>query len=309
MFSSSIRRGKWYAPIEREANPNGWLSDKEKQSDFVCLWGFKDVIKHKILSLLFFINEWFIFQEWLIYFGLAKFVELEGEYYLDLVKVFYANLSVDNRRILSRVKVLDICIDEVVWKTFAGFHQLESSLIKVGGLKRDERLCAFMIARIILSRGGNHAQLTTKDVNLLHALCVKVPTNWISVVSDHMTKITKQQVYHLPYVVFINRILRHHGVDVSNEVTLGCSKKNTIEKLALHHMGLRKDEKEIEKYVVDQFKKQDVKLSKLQKYLSNLHRKLDRALKINESSGTSKDETDDDDNKTNEDYIDISDSE
>lgn len=79
-------------------------------SDFACFWGFKEVIKHKSLSLLFFCNEGFIFQEWLIYSGLAKFVELEGDFYPDLVKVFYANIRVQDSCILSRVKGVDICI-------------------------------------------------------------------------------------------------------------------------------------------------------------------------------------------------------
>lgn len=117
-------------------------------------------------------------------------------------------------------------------------------------------------------------------------------------------------------------------------MTLGCSKKNRIKKLALHHMGLRKDEKcwslkdehvpvmeevepisvdksnycfkpqfEFEKFVVEQFKKQDVKLSKVQKSLSDLHRKLDRALKINAFGGTPEDDSVNEEDKTNEDFI------
>lgn len=179
-----------------------------------------------------------------------------------------------------------------------------------------------MIAWILLPKGGNHAQLTIEDVYLLHALRAKIPTDWTYVVGDHITKITRQQVYHLPYVVFISRLLRHHGLNVSNEVTLSCSKKNMIEKLSLHHIGLRRDEKEwsfkdehlpeveevepigvdkskyhfkpqseFEKFVVDKFKGQDDKLSKLQKSLSSMHRKLDYALKISAFGGTSEDES------------------
>lgn len=58
----------------------------------------------------------------------------------------------------------------------------------------------FCVAWIILPRGGNHAQLTTKDVYLTHALRSKIQTDWIAVVSDHMIKILKQQIHHLPYV-------------------------------------------------------------------------------------------------------------
>ncbi|WVZ20067.1 hypothetical protein V8G54_007389 [Vigna mungo] len=103
----------------------------------------------------------------------------------------------------------------------------------------------------------------------------------------------------------------------SNEVTLGCSKKNLIKKLALYHMGLRKDEKdwsfkdehvleveEVEpigvdksKFVVDQFKKQDDNISKLQESLSGLRRKLDYALRINAFGGTSEDDTTNEEDK------------
>lgn len=36
--------------------------------------------------------------------------------------------------------------------------------------------------------------------------------------------------------------MRHYFIDLTDEVTLSCSKKNLIEKLALHHIGLRKSE-------------------------------------------------------------------
>ncbi|WVZ22500.1 hypothetical protein V8G54_001044 [Vigna mungo] len=175
MASSSSRRGKRVTPIERHASPSGCISDEEKQSNFICFLEFKEVIRHKFLSLLFFHNEGFMFQEWLIYQGLAKLIEMDGDYYP------------------------------------------------------------------YLARSGNHVQLTTEDVFLLHALRAKLPTNWISIISDHMAKITKQKVYHLPYPIFISKVLRHHDIDFTNEVSLGCSKKSMIEKLALHHMGFRKN--------------------------------------------------------------------
>ncbi|KOM25834.1 hypothetical protein LR48_Vigan197s000300 [Vigna angularis] len=93
MASSSSQRGKLLATVEMKENPEGWFSDEEKRKDFVCFWGFKEVISHKYLSIQFFRTEGFMFQEWLVYSGLSKFVELEGEYYPNLVKVFYANIK------------------------------------------------------------------------------------------------------------------------------------------------------------------------------------------------------------------------
>ncbi|KOM26692.1 hypothetical protein LR48_Vigan304s003900 [Vigna angularis] len=186
----------------------------------------------------------------------------------------------------------------------------EFTLFRVGGLRRDELLCAFVIAWIMLPRGGNHAQLTIEDVFLFHALRAKVPINWISVIRDQMTKITRQ-------------------------------KKSMIEKLVLHHMGLRKDEKcwsfkeehihvmeeveplrvdkssycfkpqsEFEKFMMEMFKKQDIKLSRVQKSLSGLHRQLNCALKINAFGGTSEDDSKNEKEvQIDEDCIKISDSE
>ncbi|KOM56172.1 hypothetical protein LR48_Vigan10g206400 [Vigna angularis] len=122
MAYSSSRRGKRLAPTERKANPEGWFSDEEKRKDFVCFWGFKEVIRHNCLSILFFRTEGFIFQEWLVYYDLSKFVELEGDYYFNLVKVFYPNIRVAGNNILSRVKGVNIRVDEAISKIVAGFH-------------------------------------------------------------------------------------------------------------------------------------------------------------------------------------------
>lgn len=55
-----------------------------------------------------------------------------------------------------------------------------------------------------------------------------------------MVKVARQNEYYLPYVVFISRVLTFHDIDIINEVTISCNKKNVIEKLFLDHMGLRK---------------------------------------------------------------------
>lgn len=42
---------------------------------------------------------------------------------------------------------------------------------------RDFTLCAFVIVLILLPRGGNHAQLITEDVYLIHALKGRIQTD------------------------------------------------------------------------------------------------------------------------------------
>ncbi|KOM34795.1 hypothetical protein LR48_Vigan02g094500 [Vigna angularis] len=70
----------------READPFGWFSDDDQRTDFICQWGYKEVIRHKCLSISFFRSEGFLFQEWLEKAGLTKFIELQGDWYPNLMK-------------------------------------------------------------------------------------------------------------------------------------------------------------------------------------------------------------------------------
>ncbi|KOM55899.1 hypothetical protein LR48_Vigan10g179100 [Vigna angularis] len=115
-------------------------------------------------------------------------------------------------------------------------------LFFIDHLSKDERLCASAITWILLPRSEDQSILTTEDVYLLHALRTKIQTTWAFVIGDHMIKVTRQNEYHLLYVVLISRVLRFHGVDVTNEMTIGCTKTNVTEKLFLDHMGLRRNE-------------------------------------------------------------------
>ncbi|BAT82061.1 hypothetical protein VIGAN_03200500 [Vigna angularis var. angularis] len=156
---------------------------------------------------------------------------MSGDWYPDLIKVFYANLRVENGIICSRVKGVNNKLDEGISSMIVGFklggHKSHLSvlvinklaiykaclrnpdeprdftLFNVGGLKRDDRLCAFVIAWILLPRGGNHAQLTIEDVYLLHALKGRLETDWTVVVCDHMVKISKQNMANLRYAAFL----------------------------------------------------------------------------------------------------------
>lgn len=76
----------------------------------------------------------------------------------------------------------------------------------------------------------------------LVGLVMKKHTPTTAAVCDHMVKVSKQNMVILPYAVFLSKVMRHYFIDLTDEVTLSCSKKNLIEKLALHHMGLRKSE-------------------------------------------------------------------
>ncbi|KOM48468.1 hypothetical protein LR48_Vigan07g217200 [Vigna angularis] len=274
-------------------------------------------------------KEGFLFQEWLVYQGLAQFVGMLRDWYPDLVKVFYANMRDENGIIYSR----DCLRNPDEPKDF--------TLFKARGMKRDERLCAFVIAWILLPRSGNHAQLTTEDVYLIHALKGRIQTDWTVAVSAHMIKVSKQRIDSLPYTVFLSKVMRNHFIDLTNEVTISCNKKNLIGKLALHQMGLRKKENgwsfkdehmsvvdeveplkvdkseskytfkpktKFEKYMVNQMKLHSAKLSKIEKYLTRVHKKLDYGFDNDNIFGnTSKEEEIDEDDQAKEEFIDIPD--
>ncbi|KOM51385.1 hypothetical protein LR48_Vigan09g004400 [Vigna angularis] len=54
-----------------------------------------------------------------------------------------------------------------------------------------------------------------------------------------MLKVTRLEASSLPYVVFISKVLHHFHVDCVEESCETCGKRNHVEKIALHHMGLK----------------------------------------------------------------------
>ncbi|KOM57415.1 hypothetical protein LR48_Vigan11g044800 [Vigna angularis] len=267
MAASSSRPRKRYASSRREANPFGWFSDDDQHTDFICQWGYKEVIRHKCLSISFFRSEGFLFQEWLKKAGLTKFVELQGDCYPNLVKVFYSNLKKKGNCLTSRVKG-KISIDYSIWKYVAGFQQeglnahqgirgfyktdIYNNFLKnpdmvgkyesfdIKNLRKEECLCACMITWILLPRGEDRSILNCEDVYLLYALQTSAQTYWSLVISDYMLKFAKQKEYHLPYGVFISKILRMQNVDITHERKICCNKQNVLEELFLDSVGFRK---------------------------------------------------------------------
>ncbi|WVZ02792.1 hypothetical protein V8G54_023598, partial [Vigna mungo] len=105
--------------------------------------------------------------------------------YLDLVKVFYANVKVVNEIITSRVKRVDIKLDDEIWTSIVGFRlggeksykdfprlnklrifqtclrypnePKDYTLFKVGGMKRDDRLLTFVLMWILILGGRSHS--------------------------------------------------------------------------------------------------------------------------------------------------------
>jgi len=85
-------------------------------------------------------------------------------------------------------------------------------------MKKDERVLAFIIAWILVPRNGNHAQLTTEDVFLIHAFKSNILIDWSEVVYDTMQKPIKLPNYPLPYV-FWCKVFEHYKIDFSGEAS------------------------------------------------------------------------------------------
>ncbi|KOM55600.1 hypothetical protein LR48_Vigan10g149200 [Vigna angularis] len=193
---------------------------------------------------------------------------MTGDCYPDLVQVFYHNLKVVDGVMCSRVKGVDIKIDDEIWLSFTGLkaegfmsHERNSKLnqwtnkkkiykeylrsptrLKVykpyllDGLKMEEKMCAFVLTWVILPRRCLRDRLATTDLFLVHAIKTRIPTNWVAVMSEHMI----EHGHILPYGVFISRVLKHHQVDLTGEKKIRCTESNKIGKAALKHNGLKK---------------------------------------------------------------------
>lgn len=103
----------------------------------------------------------------------------------------------------------------------------------------DDRLCAFVIAWILLLRGRNNAQLTIEDIYIIHVLKENIQIDWDAANLDNMIKVTRLNVDSLPYAVFISKVLQRYNVDFAEETHESYGKRNLVDKNALHHMGLR----------------------------------------------------------------------
>ncbi|QCD93436.1 hypothetical protein DEO72_LG5g1511 [Vigna unguiculata] len=223
----------------RPTNLDGWISDDEQHDIF--------------------------FQEHFAYQSLEKILQLQGIYYPNLLRVFYANARENNGMVVSRVKGVNIILDNTFWTTVAGFQlggekshvgspnlrkmEIYKSLLrnpssakkcnfyKTGGMKRDDRVMAFIIGWILAPRAGNHGQLLTEDIFLMHAINSRVKINWSALVCDTIIKTTKLQMYPLPYALFLSRVFEYYNLDLADEVSVPLTHSNFIELNALHHMG------------------------------------------------------------------------
>ena len=132
---------------------------------------------------------------------LKQFLEMTGNVYPDLVKVFYTNLTLDGKNIVSYVKGIKIKVTNNVWysglKVGKGntngiqeFNKIQyyRSCVRnpsqsvnrfhVGNLNLTPRLIAYIIEWKLIPRVTNHAVLHEEDLILLYYIMNLIKVNW-----------------------------------------------------------------------------------------------------------------------------------
>ncbi|KOM37322.1 hypothetical protein LR48_Vigan03g070300 [Vigna angularis] len=259
----------------RNVDLSRWISDEETRLEFLRWTKFKHIVPHKYLNLDLFEKEGFHFHECIETQGLSTLVQMKGDWYPDLVRVFYNNMRNIDGVLHSRVKGVNVQIDNDVWFQVAGlkaeelFSHLRYSetnrwlkrkdmysnwlrfpgrytierLYMHEGLNKEEKIIIHILARVILPARPVQDRMTTEDVFLLYASKNDVPTNWVELIKDHMIDAGTKHARHLPYVVFISKILTFQGVDVSGEKKCSCNYSNMINRNTLTSIGLVKTTK------------------------------------------------------------------
>ena len=158
--------------------------------------------------------------------SLIKFLEMKGNIYPDLVRVFYTNLKFEGNNLVSHVKGVEMEITHQVWVGVVGlkfsglrinkgnlgvvedFNKIQyyKSCLKnqhaqvrtcsVGGLKLDEGLLALVVTWILTPRGSNHSLLTMEDLVYIFCIMKKIKINWIHIIKEHMQKAMRLSDYH-----------------------------------------------------------------------------------------------------------------
>ena len=202
--------------------------------------------------------------------SLRKFLEMKGNIYPDLIRVFYTNLKFEGNNLVSHVKGVNMEITYDVWIVVAGLKyvglrikkgnlgvvedfnkvQYYKSCLKnqnaqvrtcsVGGLKLDERLLALIVTWILTPRGSNHSVLIEEDLVYIYCIMKKIIINWIHIIKDHVQKAMRLSDYHYPYAVLISKFLLYFEVNLEDESSELVKSTQEMNNGSLSKMGFTK---------------------------------------------------------------------
>ena len=164
---------------------------------------------------------------------LKNFLEMTGNVYPDLMKMFYSNLVQDGKNLVSHVKGVKLKITREIWSNVGGikysgmkvskgntagiqgFNKMQSyrscvrnpaepvARFHAGNLTLIPRLLAYIIVWLLTPRGSNHATLHEEDLILLYCIMNQLKVNWVSTMVEHMLKSTRLPDYRFPYAIFV----------------------------------------------------------------------------------------------------------
>ncbi|KOM51854.1 hypothetical protein LR48_Vigan09g051300 [Vigna angularis] len=187
----------------RDATIEGWLSDEQDQQSFSQFWKERKLIKQKFIDLAWYTSYNFSFPNLIIKQGVQHIMELRGRYYPDLVRIFYFNLKVRDGVFQTRVKGVDIVLDNDIWTIVAKVPVLENSQIIPNDFAQFNKIAVYQLflrnprqhnARLFLAGG------LEMEERLLHYLIAK-----------------RLDVAPLPYPLLVSQICEYKGVYVTNE--------------------------------------------------------------------------------------------
>ena len=143
---------------------------------------------------------------------------MQGTYYPDLVRAFYFNYKFRDGVGFTKVKGVDIILDDDIWENVAQFpiHDGTSPILTTGiewfnrifayrsfmrrqdqeigrqllagPLKIDERLLHYLLVWILCPRGTNLAQCSEANLMIIYAMLNHIPIYWPSIILDTMLK-------------------------------------------------------------------------------------------------------------------------
>ncbi|KAJ1441983.1 hypothetical protein SESBI_01193 [Sesbania bispinosa] len=161
------------------------------------------LVKPRLMNLDFFHSNGFEFQNLIKYQGLKHFVSIECNYLVELVKVFYYNMTIANEDLLSEVKNVKIRVRASDWLAIAG--------LKYEGEK-------FATTKIRSWENYNRIEaVREEDIFVLWAIKERTLLNWSFYICQHMKKVKDKYMMSLPYAMLVTKILYHYGVDSNLE--------------------------------------------------------------------------------------------
>ncbi|KOM31161.1 hypothetical protein LR48_Vigan01g071600 [Vigna angularis] len=145
---------------------------------------------------------------------------MQGKYYLDLVRVFYFNLKVRDGVYSTRVKGVDIVLDDDMWTTVAHIQLREDMVMLSQDLEGFNKIMDFRSFLKDPKAYINNKQLlcSEADVMIIYGIINDILIHSPNLIFNTMMKAKMFPYYPLSYALLVSRICEYKGVDVSREV-------------------------------------------------------------------------------------------